>query len=179
MKKFNFTLLFAYGMLVAIVLLTAYSLFQAKYSPAPMPAPTTVDLSKPEVDPLIKSLVPEAVEVQQVSQNPWVIKIVKNDGSYMYGASGKGEGHQSEISVLLIMSPDHKIANVAIISQGETPSKFKKLESNKFLSQFSGKDIDAGFTAGKNIDTVSGATHSAEGVIKAVSDASQGLRSLR
>jgi Na+-translocating ferredoxin:NAD+ oxidoreductase RnfG subunit len=178
MKKFNFTLLFAYGMLVAIVLLTAYSLFQAKYSPAPMPAPTTADLSKPEVDPLIKSLVPEAVEVQQVSQNPWVIKIVKNDGSYMYGASGKGEGHQSEISVLLIMSPDHKIASVAIISQGETPSKFKKLESNNFLSQFNNKDINDGFVAGKNIDTVTGATNSSKGVTAAVANAAESLKSI-
>lgn len=178
MKKINFTQLFSYTMLAAIILMTAYSLFLAKYGPAPVRQPTITDLSKPEVDPEIKKTVPDATKVEQISQNPWVIKIVKADESNVYGAMGKGDGHQSEISVLVIMSPDHKITNVSVLSQGETPSKFNKLENKNFLSQFTGKSIDTNFMAGQNIDTVSGATNSSTGVITAVKNASAGLKSI-
>lgn len=178
MKKINFTQFFSYTMLAAVILLTAYSLFLAKYAPAPARQPTITDLSKPEVAPEIKKAVPDAAKVEQISQNPWVIKIAKTDGSNFYGAMGKGDGHQSEISVLVIMSPDHKIADVSILSQGETPSKFAKLESKNFLSRFTGKSVETNFTAGQNIDTVSGATNSSTGVITAVKNASAGLKSV-
>lgn len=179
MKKINFTAFFSYAMLIAIFFMAAHSLYQAKYEPTPVPAPTPAALSSAAVDPMIKNLVPEAVEVQQLSQNPWVIKIVKNDGSSVYGAIGKGEGHQSEISVLVIMSPDHKVTNISILSQGETPKYFQRLANSNFLSQFTGKDIGAGFIAGKNIDTVIHSTDSSEGAIKAVANAAESLNSVK
>lgn len=179
MKKIKFAQLFSYTMLAAVILLTAYSLFLTKYGPAPERQPTIIDLSKPDVDPEIKKAVPDAVKVEQISQNPWVIKIIKADDSTMYGAIGNGDGHQSKISVLVIMSPDHKIANVSILSQGETPSKFAKLESNNFLSRFTGKSVETNFTAGQNIDTISGATNSSTGVIAAVKNASAVLKSIQ
>jgi Na+-translocating ferredoxin:NAD+ oxidoreductase RnfG subunit len=179
MKKINFTLLFSYTMLIAIIVMAGYSLHQAKHTPSPVPAPTPATLSRPDVDPLIKGLVPDAAQVQQLSQNQYVIKIIKADGSSVYGATGKGEGYQSEITMLVIMSPDHKIVTTAVLSQGDTPSKFKKLENKNFLSQFNGQNINTEFTTGQNIDTASGATYSCKGVTAAIANACQCLLSVQ
>lgn len=178
MKKFNFTVVFPFAMLLAILLATAYSLYQAKLQPVPPVPANPSALSNPSVDPVIKSAVPEAVEVQQISQNPLVIKIKKSDNTETYGAIGNGSGHNGNISVLVIMSPDHKISKVTVLSQSESPSKYRKLEGQNFLNQFVGKDVNSGFAVGKTIDAISSATDSSEGVTKAVQNASAALMPL-
>ena len=178
MKKTDYTALFSYSMLLVIFIMIAYAfLYQPKHEPTQSP-PISESLSDNNLDPdKFKTLVPDAVQIQQISKEPLVLKIVKSDGTFECGAVGKGTGHQSDISVFVTITPEHKITTVTIISAAESPRPFEKLTNSNFLSQFKGKDI-YDFNE-KAIDTVSGATYSSEGVAKAVADAAKYLNSVK
>jgi uncharacterized protein with FMN-binding domain len=126
----------------------------------------------------VQSLVPDVVKVEPLSDNPLVVKLAKTNGSIEYAAVGKAMGHKSEISVLVIASADKKIDNVIIIQPAKV-TRFERLDINNFFSRFTGKDIHTPANLRNDIDTVSNATDSSLGVIKAVTNAAESLNTLK
>jgi electron transport complex protein RnfG len=114
-------------------------------------------------------------------------KEVKSDGSILYyqamdnngeviGAAFKVEakGYSSTIVTMAGMFLDGKINAIKVLSQNETPGLGSQVSENKFIGQFSGRNIEdiAGVSA------VTGATISSRAVINSVDKKAKEVREL-
>lgn len=88
-------------------------------------------------------------------------------------ARGVGEGYRSPIRVLVAVDADGVILGVSVTAQNETAGLGDVVTEPDFLERFSGKSGADPLTIGQDIDNVSGATWSAEGVAAAVRQALQ------
>ena len=78
-----------------------------------------------------------------------IIEVIKQENSTIYTVSQKGNG--GPIKAKVTVEKDI-ITNIEILSQNETPSYYKKVEEEKFISKLiNNKNID-------EVDTGSGAT---------------------
>lgn len=78
-----------------------------------------------------------------------IIEVIKQENSTIYTVSQKGNGGPIKAKVTV---EKNIITNIEILSQNETPSYYKKVEEEKFISKLiNNKNID-------EVDTVSGAT---------------------
>jgi electron transport complex protein RnfG len=85
-----------------------------------------------------------------------------------------GKGFQGDIGVIVGINLDtDKIVGVGVTTLSETPGVGSRVKTDpSFVAQFKGKSIKDPFevkSKGGNIDALSGATHSSEGVCAAVS----------
>lgn len=72
------------------------------------------------------------------------------------------------IDLLVGINKNGKVTNVAIVGLKETPAQAQKVSNQDFLDKFKGADDVTNF---KNIDGISGATYSSNGIKKAVQTA--------
>ncbi len=87
---------------------------------------------------------------------------------YIFTTEGKGYG--GAISVMTGIGTDGKITGVSVLSHSETASVGGKAINNGLADGFAGKNAET-FVNGKNVDGVSGATRTTNGVIAAVNEA--------
>ena len=89
-----------------------------------------------------------------------------------YVVTGKGSGYGGTLEVLVGFDANLKITNVQIGSNGETPGIGTKVTQNPdFVTQFIGKSTSDPLSLGKDIQGVSGASMSSDGVTSAVKNA--------
>ena len=81
-----------------------------------------------------------------------------------YAAVGHSQGYGGPIEMLVGLDPDGEITGVKIITQRETPGFFKLIIEKNFFKQYSGKNYRDELQLDKDLDAVSGATVSAEGI---------------
>ena len=79
------------------------------------------------------------------------------------------EGYGSDVTVVLTLDAEGKIATLTVDASGETPGFGQKCMEEAFTSQFIGKA--APFTLGEGIDDVSGATLTSTAVVEAINQA--------
>ncbi len=84
---------------------------------------------------------------------------------------GKGDGYVPGIEVVVAVSSDKKILRLQVTAHGETPSFMGTFRRGGFVERLVKKDIADEFEIGKDLDAVSGATHTSEGVAMAVRSA--------
>ena len=82
------------------------------------------------------------------------------------------DGYSGDISIMVGVDPDGKVAGVEILSSNETPGLGDKINSDSFKSQFKGKTLE-GYDwrvkkDGGDFDQITGATISPRAVVKAV-----------
>lgn len=80
------------------------------------------------------------------------------DGTY----SGTGRGHKGDIDVTVTLVNGF-ITSITVDSNRETPRYFNRAESKTIDRVLAAQDV--------NVDTVSGATHSSRGILRAIADA--------
>jgi|GEM_PF-3474348 len=80
-------------------------------------------------------------------------------------------GYSGPLSVFIGMTPRGEITGVFILEYQEAPEFAQKAFSKEFLSQFKNKKNTDPFTAGKDVQAVSGATISSSAVIRIVKEA--------
>ncbi len=88
-----------------------------------------------------------------------------------YAGHGEAPGYGGPITLVVGLDPAGAVTGVRIVRQRETPSFFRLLEREGYLDQFEGQPFDAGFQLGRDLDAVSGATFSSEGVAAATRQA--------
>ena len=91
----------------------------------------------------------------------------KNGETFAVAIEGQGKGFHGTIGVMVGVSKDGKITDIAITSQSETPGIGSRITEESFTSQFKGKPI----TGEIQVDGISGATYSSKGVMSAVNEA--------
>lgn len=88
-----------------------------------------------------------------------------------YAGLGEAPGYGGPITLVVGLDPAGAVTEVRVVRQRETPSFFRLLEREGFLDQFTGEAFDSGFQLGQDLDAVSGATFSSEGVAAATRQA--------
>ncbi len=83
----------------------------------------------------------------------------------------RSEGYSGPVEVGVNYDRDGKILKVIVLSQTETPGFFRRVEQAGFTDQYTGKNIQESFKLGGNIDAVSSATISCNGINSAVQKA--------
>jgi NosR/NirI family transcriptional regulator, nitrous oxide reductase regulator len=113
--------------------------------------------------PIVHDLIPEAAIVEKHG-SIFVGLSVDEQQIVGFAAVGEAPGYSGPISMLVAMNPEGDIIGVRIISHSETPGFFRLLAYNGFIEQFVNKHFNHQFVPGHDLDAVSGATLSAEGV---------------
>lgn len=124
-----------------------------------------------DVAPLVPDVLPGATRVE-------------NEGDLFIGRDGKGDivgfaalgeapGYGGPLEVLVGVSPDGAISGVKIVTQRESPAFFRLIENNNFFQQFDGSTVRDPLAVGADLDAVSGATISSEGLARSVQGAAR------
>ncbi len=91
------------------------------------------------------------------------------DGTLVgYAGVGRGSGYGGPMDLLVGVAPDGTILGVEMVEQRESPGFFRLVHSNKLLENYAARAVSDPLRLGEDLDTVSGATMSAEGVASAV-----------
>lgn len=124
-----------------------------------------------DVAPLVPDVLPGAVRVE--SEGDLFIGR-DGDGEVVgYAALGEATGYGGPLEVLVGVRPDGVISGVSIVKQRESPGFFRLIEKNNFLQQFDDSTVRDPLQLGADIDAVSGATMSSEGLARSVQGAAR------
>ncbi len=119
-----------------------------------------------DVTPLVAEILPEAEYIEKqgelfIGYNQARTEIVG------FAATAGAPGYSGPIEVLVGVDAAGTVTGVKIVEQRETPGFFRLVTNAGILSQFVDREFNAPFQIGEDIDAVSGATLSAEGVARA------------
>lgn len=123
-----------------------------------------------DIAPLVTSVIPAAVKIEK--RGDLYIGLA-GDGEQIvgYAALGQAPGYGGPIQMLVGIDPDGSITGVRIVQERETPGFFRLVESQGLIQEFLHKSVRDPLVLGQDLDAVSGATFSAEGVAAAARQA--------
>lgn len=124
-----------------------------------------------DIAPYAAAVLPGAVRVEPRGT---VFAGYGADGTFIgYAAAGSATGYGGPVSLMVGVNPAGDIIGVQVISHKETPGFFRALQREGFYEQFLGMSGVTALTVGDDIDGVSGATLSAEGVAQGIREAAR------
>lgn len=103
------------------------------------------------------------------------VKAVNGGEGYVISSTAIGFTKTAPLQIVIGIK-DNKLTGFAVVNQMETPGYGAQCTEDKFISQFAGKSADvksfkAGGTADNEIDAISGATFTSNGITNAVNAA--------
>ncbi len=111
-------------------------------------------------------VLPGAVQVNAIS-NYYVG--LGNEGEVMgYAAVGEANGYGGPIKVIVGVDPEGSILGMQVIENHETPGFFRLVDSSGFIDQFIDRPIREPFQIGSDINGISGATVTSEGIAASI-----------
>ena len=136
-----------------------------------------IENNEPRVRPLISD--GHYLPMHELLGDPDVDVVEVNETRYYVVRDEEGDprrvafiaernGFNGPIRFLLLLNSEHRIERVSVLKQGESPGFGELITRTAFLEQFVGLDKDSSFTAGKDIQVISGATVSSRAVISGV-----------
>ena len=139
------------GLVVATVLLVVGAWLYGYFTPGT------------EVPPLVPGVIPGAARVEKHGD---IYVGLSADGQKIlgYAAVGEAPGYGGPVDMLVGVSPSGEVIGIQLLKQRETPGFFRLVESSNLISQFLHRQADQPFVLGEDLDAVSGATFSSEGV---------------
>jgi hypothetical protein len=125
-----------------------------------------------EVAPLVPEVIPGAVHIEN-QEDIFVGYNADRTEVLGFAAVGEAPGYSGPIEMLVAVSPDGTIIGVQVVGQSESPGFFRLIESNEMLGQYLGLQLEHPLRLGEDIDTVTGATASAEGIAAGIREAAR------
>ncbi len=122
-----------------------------------------------DILPLVTKVLPSAERIE--TRGELFIGYDPNGELVGYAAAGESPGYSGPVEMLVGIDPDGNIIGSHLIAQRESPGFFRLVDSAGLVSQFVGQTIMGDFRLGEDIDAVSGATLSSEGVAGAARNA--------
>jgi uncharacterized protein with FMN-binding domain len=115
-----------------------------------------------DVMPFVTDVLPEAARVEVDGR---LYTGVDAEGDVVgYAATGTAPGYGGPIQVLVGIDPAGEITGIQVIEQRESPGFFRLITQQDLPGQYEGLSYDAPLKLGEDLDAVSGATLSAEGI---------------
>ena len=99
-----------------------------------------------------------------------IYKVHSDDSVLGYVAQVNPLGFGGEMTVMVGVSSDGKVAGVKLISHSETPGLGSRVENSVYLSQYIGKDKST-LNPKIDIDIITGSTISSSAILEAVNNA--------
>jgi NosR/NirI family transcriptional regulator, nitrous oxide reductase regulator len=127
--------------------------------------------SSTDVIPMVSGLIPNTARV--ASQGNIYVAYDSRGDVAGYAALGRGQGYGGPVEMLVGMDAQGNITGVKIVTQRETPGFFRLILKQGFPEQFVDHSFRDPLQINNDLDAVSGATFSAEGI---ASSARQAVR---
>jgi len=122
-----------------------------------------------DILPLVGGVLPGAASVEP---NGSIFVGRSADGTLVgYAAVGSAPGYGGPIDMLVGVSPSGRILGTRVVAQRESPGFFRRFTSENFFRQYDGVPIMNTLRLGEDLDGLSGATLSAEGIAAGVRQA--------
>lgn len=119
-----------------------------------------------EVAPLVPELLPGTAQVRTEGQ---LFTALDADGNLIgYAALGSAPGYGGPIDILVAVDPEGNILNTQVVTERESPGFFRLVNSSDLIEEYNGRLVTDALQLGQDLDAVTGATVSAEGVAAAV-----------
>lgn len=115
-----------------------------------------------EAAPFVPEVLPGTVRVE--TRGDLFLGYGADDSLIGYAATGQSQGYGGPVEMLVGLAPNGEIVGVKIIAQRETPGFFKLILEKDFFEQYPGKNYLDPLQLNQDLDAVSGATISAEGI---------------
>lgn len=145
--------------LAALVAVIAMCIFKKENDEADESLPA-VELSD------IQELFPEAQQMQVLDTSYFVVKSAENKtlGSVLLSSpySDDIKGYAGKTPLLIALDKDDKIMQVKLLDNQETPGFIKRVINAGYMESWNGLTVDEAMQ--KDIDAVSGATYSSNGI---------------
>ena len=140
-------------------LLIAYSMSFAGCGPAPVRLP---EIPLSEVAPYFS----EAAEVEAIDTAYYQVKDAQGNllGTVLFSApySESAKGYNGETPLLIALDTEDHIKNVVLLANHETPRFAQRVVDGGLYQSWNGLTLDEALT--KNVDAISGATYTSNGV---------------
>jgi len=119
-----------------------------------------------DIVPLVNEVIPGAERVENRGQ---LFVGLDSAGQIVgYAAVGQAPGYGGPIETLVGVDPAGQILGVKIVSRRESPGFFRLLEEADLMGQFARRQVTDPLQIGDDLDAITGATISAEGVASSV-----------
>jgi len=115
-----------------------------------------------DIIPTVPEIVPHAVRVE--TRGNIFVAYDGSDDVVGYAALGKAQGYAGPIEMLVGIDLQGNITGVKVVTQRETPGFFKLILNEGYLEQFISHTFQDPLQIDNDLDAVSGATISAEGI---------------
>ncbi len=123
-----------------------------------------------EVAPLVPQVIPGAAYVEK--QGDIFVGLNADKTQVLgYAAVGEAPGYGGPIDVLVGVAPDGSVSGTTIVAQRESPGFFRLVQNADFLSQYLGLSVTQPLQLDNDIDAVTGATTSSEGIALSIRQA--------
>lgn len=119
-----------------------------------------------DVAPLVPDLLPGTAQVR--TDGPIFVALDENGAVLGYAALGSAPGYGGPIDMLVAIDPAGNIVNTTVVTERESPGFFRLVKSSELLEGYNGRSVTDSLQLGQDLDAVTGATVSAEGVAAAV-----------
>ena len=120
----------------------------------------------PDVAPLVNDVLPGATQVRQEKK---LYLGLDDDGQVVgYAAVGSAAGYSGPIEMLVGVDPAGNILGIQVVAQRESPGFFRLVEGSNLIQGYNDLQITDPLQLGQDLDAISGATLSAEGVASSV-----------
>lgn len=119
-----------------------------------------------DVAPLVSRVLPAAAQITQ--RGDLFVGTDAAGAVVGYAATAAAPGYGGPVEVLVGLTPDGSITGVEIVAQRESPGFFRLVENSGLVPGYAGRHMTEPLQLGTDLDAVSGATLSAEGVANAV-----------
>ena len=119
-----------------------------------------------DVAPLVPELIPGTAEVQ--TENQLFVALDENGDVLGYAALGSAPGYGGPIDMLVAIDPAGNIIGTQVVEQRESPGFFRLVTRSDLIEGYSGRQVTDALQLNQDLDAITGATVSAEGVAAAV-----------
>ena len=122
-----------------------------------------------DVLPFAAEVLPDAARIE--AQGRLFVGYDKTGEVIGYAAAAEAPGYSGPIQMMVGVNLDGEIIGTRLVQQRESPGFFRLIEGAGLVDQFLGKSYSGNFILGEELDAVSGATLSAEGVAASAREA--------
>lgn len=119
-----------------------------------------------DVAPLVQTVLPGATTIQTEGH----LFIGRDEAGVVigYAAVGSAPGYGGPVEMLVGVDPDGNILGTTMVTQRESPGFFRLVEKSNLVGSYANRHITNPLQLGDDLDTVTGATISSEGIASAV-----------
>jgi uncharacterized membrane protein (DUF485 family) len=118
---------------------------------------------------ILQKAEPAAAKYRELEGSYKTYELIDKNGDFLnYAVITSASGYGGPITILTTINKNGKIENAVILENAETPSYLSRVMKTGYPENLQGHSITESFDSNEEIDAVSGATRTTEGILHAV-----------